>query len=106
MSEQAIIKTGGKQYRVSTGDVLRVEKLEGEAGAAVTFDEVLMLGAGDGATIGTPRVDGAAVSAEIVKHGKGAKVIIYKFRRRKQYRRKRGHRQPFTEVKITEIKAN
>ncbi len=100
----AVIKTGGKQYRVSEGDRLRVEKLPGDAGAKVTFDEVLMIG-GDKVAVGTPVVKGAKVSAEIVKQGRDKKVIVFKFRRRKNYRRKRGHRQPFTELKITGISA-
>lgn len=98
----AVIKTGGKQYRVSEGDRLRVEKLPGEPGAKVTFDEVLMLG-GDKVAIGTPIVKGAKVSAEIVLQDRDKKVIVFKFKRRKNYRRKRGHRQPFTELKITGI---
>lgn len=100
----AVIKTGGKQYRVAEGDRLRVEKLPGEAGAKVTFEEVLMIG-GEKVAIGTPTVKGAKVSAEIVQQGRDKKVIVFKFRRRKNYRRKRGHRQPFTELKITGISA-
>jgi large subunit ribosomal protein L21 len=100
----AVIKTGGKQYRVSEGDRLRVEKLPGEPGAQVTFDEVLMIG-GEKVAIGTPVVKGAKVRAEIVTQGRDKKVIVFKFRRRKNYRRKRGHRQPFTELKITGISA-
>ena len=100
----AVIKTGGKQYRGSEGDRLRVEKLPGEPGAQVTFDEVLMIG-GEKVAIGTPVVKGAKVRAEIVTQGRDKKVIVFKFRRRKNYRRKRGHRQPFTELKITGISA-
>lgn len=100
----AVIKTGGKQYRVSEGDRLRVEKLPGEPGAQVTFDEVLMIG-GEKVAVGTPVVAGAKVRAEIVTQGRDKKVIVFKFRRRKNYRRKRGHRQPFTELKITSISA-
>ena len=100
----AVIKTGGKQYRVSEGDRLRGEKLPGEPGAQVTFDEVLMIG-GEKVAIGTPVVKGAKVRAEIVTQGRDKKVIVFKFRRRKNYRRKRGHRQPFTELKITGISA-
>jgi large subunit ribosomal protein L21 len=100
----AVIKTGGKQYRVSEGDRLRVEKLPGEPGAQVTFDEVLMIG-GEKVAVGTPVVKGAKVRAEIVTQGRDKKVIVFKFRRRKNYRRKRGHRQPFTELKITSISA-
>lgn len=104
MSEQAIIRTGGKQYRVAKGDVLRVEKLGGDVGAKVEFDDVLMVGAGDGAKVGTPTVNGAKVTAEIKRHGRGKKLIVYKFRRRKQYRRKNGHRQAFTEIEVKAIK--
>lgn len=99
----AVIKTGGKQYRVAANDTLEVEKIEGEAGATVEFSEVLMLG-GDGAVkIGTPTVSGAKVVAEVVVQGRGDKVIAFKKRRRKNSRRKRGHRQWLTTVKIKEI---
>lgn len=100
----AVIKTGGKQYRVQQGDRLRVEKLVGDVGGSVTLNEVLMIG-GDKVVIGTPMVSGAKVTAEIVAQDRDKKVIIFKFRRRKNYRRKRGHRQPFTELKITGISA-
>ncbi len=100
----AVIKTGGKQYRVQQGDRLRVEKLAGDVGGNVTLNEVLMIG-GDKVVIGTPMVSGAKVTAEIVAQDRDKKVIIFKFRRRKNYRRKRGHRQPFTELKITGISA-
>ena len=100
----AVIKTGGKQYRVAQGDRLRVEKLPGDVGANVTFDEVLLIG-GDKVSVGTPLVKGAKVTAEIVAQDRAKKVIIFKFRRRKNYRRKRGHRQPFTEIKITGVSA-
>ncbi|MGB1699050.1 MAG: 50S ribosomal protein L21 [Nannocystaceae bacterium] len=103
MSEQAIIKTGGKQYRISKGEKVRIDRIEGDEGAGVEFDQVLFVGAGDDAKIGTPIIAGAKVSAEIVKQGRGPKLIVYKFRRRKNYRRKRGHRQHFTEIKITGI---
>lgn len=105
MSDQAIIKTGGKQYRVAVGDKLRIEKLATDVGATVDFDEVLLVGSGDGVKVGTPMVDGAKVSAVVKNHGRGKKLIVYKFRRRKNYRRKNGHRQPFTEVEITAISA-
>lgn len=101
--DTAIIKTGGKQYRVKNGDTLRVEKLAGEPGAKIEFGEVLLVGEGDGVKIGTPFVDGAKVTGEIVRQGKGPKLIVYKYRRRKNYRRKNGHRQPFTEIKITGV---
>jgi large subunit ribosomal protein L21 len=103
MSEQAIIKTGGKQYRINKGDKVRIDRIDGEEGAGVEFDQVLLMGSGDGTKIGTPILVGAKVSAEIVRQGKGPKLIVYKFRRRKNYRRKRGHRQHFTEIKITGI---
>ena len=103
VSDQAIFKTGGKQYRISTGDKLRIDRIAGDEGAGIEFDEVLLVGTGDGVKVGTPTVSGAKVSAEIVRQGKGPKLIVYKFRRRKNYRRKRGHRQHFTEVKITGI---
>jgi large subunit ribosomal protein L21 len=100
----AVIKTGGKQYRVAADDVLTVEKIAGEAGAKVEFGEVLMVG-GEGAAvkIGAPLVSGAIVKAEVVEQGRGPKVIAFKKRRRKNSRRKRGHRQELTTVKITEI---
>ena len=100
----AVIKTGGKQYRVAAGDKLRVEKLEGAIGDAVTFGEVLLLGGTDGAEVGRPLVAGAAVEAKITGQGKGEKIIIFKFRRRKNYRRKTGHRQLYTAVEITGIR--
>lgn len=100
----AVIRTGGKQYRVTEGDRLRVEKLPGEVGLDITLDEVLMLG-GDKVAIGKPLVAGAKVMARIVAQDRDKKVIVFKFRRRKNYRRKRGHRQPFTELKITGVSA-
>ena len=100
----AVIKTGGKQYRVNEGDRLRVEKLEGAVGDFVEFPEVLMLG-GETVAVGMPLVSGAKVSAQIVGQGLGKKIIVFKMRRRKRYRRKNGHRQPFTELKVTAISA-
>ncbi|WP_244924022.1 50S ribosomal protein L21 [Enhygromyxa salina] len=105
MSDQAIIKTGGKQYRVAVGDKLRIEKLSAEVGGSVEFGEVLLVGSGDDAQIGTPLVAGAKVSGLVKSHGRGKKLIVYKFRRRKNYRRKNGHRQSYTEVEITGISA-
>jgi len=100
----AVIKTGGKQYRVAADDVLTVEKLAGEPGSKVEFGEVLMVGGnGAGVKIGAPLVSGALVKAEVVEQGRGPKVIAFKKRRRKNSRRKRGHRQELTTVKITEI---
>jgi len=100
---QAIVRTGGKQYRVEPGAVLRVEKLAGEVGGQVELPEVLLLGTGTDAQIGTPLVAGATVKGTITAHGRGPKLIVYKFRRRKNYRRKMGHRQAYTEIKIDEI---
>lgn len=100
----AVIKTGGKQYRVSEGDRIRVEKLPGDVGAEVSFDEVLMLG-GDKVAVGKPLVSGASVQAKIVAQDRAKKIIIMKYRRRKNYRRKQGHRQPFTELVITGVTA-
>ena len=100
----AVFKTGSKQYRVENGDKLRVEKLPGVVGEAVTFDDVLLVN-GDVLKLGKPNVSGAKVEARIVNQGLGPKIIIFKFRRRKNYRRKRGHRQPFTALEITNIVA-
>lgn len=101
----AVIKTGGKQYRVAEGETLRVEKLKADEGATVDFDQVLLVGAGDDVKIGAPLVEGGKVSAEVVRHGRGDKIEIIKFKRRQNYKRKQGHRQDFTEVKITGISA-
>ena len=98
----AIIKTGGKQYRVQKGDEFRVEKLDAKEGDKVVFDEVVAVG-GDKLVVGTPFVEGCKVTAEVLEQGKGDKVIIYKYKAKKDYRRKNGHRQPFTLVKITDI---
>jgi large subunit ribosomal protein L21 len=100
----AVIKTGGKQYRVKAGDVINVEKLAGEAGDTITLDEVLMLG-GDDVKVGAPLIDGAKVEAEIVEQGRGKKIIVFKKRRRQNYRRKKGHRQDLTTLKINKISA-
>lgn len=99
----AVIATGGKQYRVAQGDVLRVEKLDAEAGAAVEFDNVLLVGSGEDVRIGTPVVDGARVTATVRGHGRGDKISIIKFRRRKHHRKQMGHRQHYTELEITSI---
>lgn len=101
----AVIKTGGKQYKVAAGDEIRVETLEGEPGASVRFDEVLMVGEGENATVGAPTVAGAAVEGEIVDQVRAPKVIVFKKRRRKNSRRKRGHRQHLTVVRIKDIQA-
>ena len=99
----AVIRTGGKQYRVAEGDVVRVEKLDGAPGDKVTFDEILFFG-GETPKFGSPLVSGAKVSGEIVTQARDKKIIIFKFKKRKKYRRKAGHRQSFTAVKITEVK--
>ncbi len=101
---QAIIETGGKQYKVAEGDVLFIEKLEAEAGEGVVFDKVLAI-LGDEAKIGTPVVEGAKVDATIMKNGKGKKIRIFKFKAKKGYRRRQGHRQPYTKVQIGKIHA-
>ncbi|MCL1924448.1 MAG: 50S ribosomal protein L21 [Defluviitaleaceae bacterium] len=97
----AIIKTGGKQYKVSEGDVIRVEKLEVEGD--YTFNEVLAISKDDALTFGTPTVSGASVSASVVNQGKHKKVIVYKFKKKKGFHKKKGHRQPYTELKINSI---
>ncbi|WP_031554375.1 50S ribosomal protein L21 [Parvularcula oceani] len=99
----AVVKTGAKQYRVASGDVIKVEKLDGEAGDSVTLDEVLMLG-GDNPQIGAPTVAGASVTASIVEQARDKKVIVFKKRRRQNYRRKKGHRQHMTVLRIEDIK--
>ncbi len=99
----AVIKTGGKQYKVAAGDYLKVEKLEGEVGSQVVIDKILMLADGDEVTIGSPLVAGAKVNATVLSHGKADKVMIFKFHRRKHYRKTQGHRQSFTEIQIDDI---
>ena len=99
----AIIETGGKQYKVTEGDTLFIEKLASEAGENVTFDKVLAVIDGDKITVGTPVVEGAKVDASVVKNGKGKKVIVFKYKPKKGYRRKQGHRQPYTKVTIGKI---
>ena len=98
----AVIKTGGKQYRVAKGDKLRIEKLPAAVGETVTFGEVLLIG-GESITLGKPLVAGAKVEAKVVGQDRAKKIIVFKFRRRKNYRRKNGHRQPFTAIEITGI---
>jgi large subunit ribosomal protein L21 len=100
----AVIKTGGKQYKVAQGDRLRVEKLAANVGETVTFDQVLLVG-GEALKIGAPLVAGAKVEAKVVAQDREKKIIVFKFRRRKNYRRKNGHRQPFTALEITGITA-
>ncbi|WP_027857413.1 50S ribosomal protein L21 [Marinobacterium jannaschii] len=101
----AVIVSGGKQYRVKEGQTLKLEKLAVEAGSNVEFDRVLLVGNGDDVKVGLPTVDGAKVTAEVVTHGRGKKVNILKFKRRKHHMKRQGHRQWFTEVKITGISA-
>lgn len=101
----AILETGGKQYKIQPGEVLRVEKLAGNVGDPVAFDKVLMLGNEDEVRVGTPLVDGARVTGRIVNQDKGRKIVIFKFKRRKGYRLKKGHRQLFTAVQIDAIEA-
>lgn len=99
----AVLKTGGKQYKVSEGDVIQVEKLEGNVGDAVTLDQVLMVGEDDNVQVGSPFLDGSAVTAEIVEQYKDKKILVFKKHRRKNYRRKNGHRQLVTRIKVTGI---
>ena len=101
----AIIETGGKQYKVTEGDTLFIEKLEAEAGQAITFDKVLAILDGDKATFGAPVVEGASVAATVVKNGKGKKDRIFKYNPKKGYRKRQGHRQPYTKVQIGAIQA-
>ncbi|MBW1885311.1 MAG: 50S ribosomal protein L21 [Deltaproteobacteria bacterium] len=99
----AVIRSGGKQYRVNPGGCVRVEKLEGEVGSSVTLDDVLMVGEGGDVKIGAPTVDGARVTGTIVAQGRGPKLTIFKMKRRKGYRRKHGHRQDYTEIRVDQI---
>jgi large subunit ribosomal protein L21 len=101
----AIVKSGGKQYRVKPGDVVRLEALEGEVGSTVTLGDVLLLGGDDGVKVGAPLVESAKVEATVVEHGRGAKIRVFKYKKRKHYRRTRGHRQSFTAVRIDNILA-
>ena len=101
----AIIETGGKQYKVSEGDVVFIEKLDVEENAEITFDKVLLAGEGDTVKVGTPTVEGATVSAKVLKNGKAKKVIVFKMKRKKNERKRRGHRQPYTKVEITAVNA-
>ncbi|RCU49939.1 MULTISPECIES: 50S ribosomal protein L21 [Corallincola] len=101
----AVFQSGGKQHRVAEGQTVRLEKLDAETGATIEFDKVLMVANGEDIKVGAPYVDGSKITAEIVTHGRGAKVKIVKFRRRKHSRKQMGHRQWFTEVKITGISA-
>jgi len=104
-SMYAVIATGGKQYRVEAGSVLRIEKLAAEPGTEVKFDQVLLVGSGESVKVGAPLLGGASVSATVEKHGQGDKVSVVKFRRRKHYLRMKNHRQKYTEIKVTGINA-
>ncbi len=101
----AVIATGGKQYKVTKGETLRVEKLDGDEGSTVKLDNVLMVADGDKVSVGTPTLDKASVTAKIMAHGRGEKLEIIKFRRRKNSRTQAGHRQSYTEIEVTDIKA-
>lgn len=101
----AIIKTGGKQYRVNEGDILFIEKLEAEEGKSVTFDEIMAVGKDDGVVVGTPNVAGAKVTAKVLKTGKAKKITVFTYRPKKGSKRKMGHRQPYTKVQIESITA-
>ena len=101
----AVVKTGGKQYRVAKDDVLTIEKLDGEAGAVIELEQVLAINDGKGLTIGTPMVDGARVAATVLEQKKGEKVLIFKKKRRQNYRRTKGHRQQLTVIRISDILA-
>jgi large subunit ribosomal protein L21 len=101
--EYAIIKTGGKQYRVAPGDVLNIEKLDGEPGTKLKFDEVLMTARDGSVQVGTPTVAGAQVTAEVIRQGRAKKILVFKKKRRKNYRRRQGHRQSLTTVRVAAI---
>lgn len=101
----AVVATGGKQYKVEEGDILRVEKLTGDVGSQIAFDNVLIFSDGENVKIGQPDVDGVTVHGQIVAQGKNKKILVFKYKRRKRYRRKQGHRQPFTAVRIDRIEA-
>ena len=101
----AIIRTGGKQYRVETGDVVRVERLEGAVGSTVTLEEVLFVGGDGEPRVGSPRIEGAAVVGTVVEQDRDAKIRVFKYKKRKHYRRTRGHRQSFTAVRIDAVRA-
>lgn len=100
---RAIIETGGKQFAVAPNQTIRVPSLAGDPGDRVTFDHVLYAAGSDAVHVGSPHVDGASVTAEIVKHGRGRKITVFKYKRRKRYSRKKGHRQDFTELRVTDV---
>ena len=101
----AVVNTGGKQYKVKAGDILRVEKIPGDVGSPVTFDKVLMVADGEEVTVGQPVLENTSVKGTIVEQGKARKIIVFKYKRRKRFRRKQGHRQAFTAVKIESIES-
>jgi large subunit ribosomal protein L21 len=101
----AVVNTGGKQYKVQKGETLRIEKIPGEVGSQVTFDKVLMVADGENVRVGQPLLEKAAVLASIVEQDKAKKIIVFKYKRRKRYRRKQGHRQPYTAIRIDGIEA-
>ncbi|MBL8491421.1 MAG: 50S ribosomal protein L21 [Rhodocyclaceae bacterium] len=101
----AVIKTGGKQYRVVAGEKIKVEQMPADVGAEIILDQVLMVGEGESVKVGTPTVAGAKVTAKVLAHGRGPKVMIFKMRRRKHYQKHQGHRQNFTEIQISDISA-
>lgn len=105
MSQWAVVKTGGKQYLVRSGQKLRIEKLDAQEGAKIIFGEVLLISDDKKTEIGTPRIQGAKVEAKVLKQGRGKKVIVFRYHSKTRYRKKKGHRQPFTEVEITKIAA-
>ncbi len=100
----AVVRSGGKQYRVSQGGSIRVERLPGEVGSSVTLDDVLMIGGESDVKIGTPKVDGAQITGTIVAQGRGDKIRVFKMKRRKGYRRTQGHRQDYTEIRVDDIR--
>ncbi|SDZ34311.1 LSU ribosomal protein L21P [Proteiniborus ethanoligenes] len=99
----AVIETGGKQYRVQEGDTIFVEKVAGNEGEALSFDKVLLISNDEDIKVGKPYVDGVSVNGTILEHGKAKKIVVFKFKRKKDYRKKQGHRQPYTKVKIEKI---
>ena len=103
MSKYAIVATGGKQYRVETGDTIRVESLPGDGGDTVNLDNVLLISQDGEVTVGNPNVSGAKVTAELVNHGRDKKIIVFKYKSKTRYRRRNGHRQSYTELKVTDI---
>ncbi len=103
MSDYAIVQTGGKQYRVSTGDTIRVESVAGDIGDTVELSDVRLIASGGQVTLGRPKVDGARVVAEITERGKGKKIVVFKYKAKVRYRRKKGHRQQYTDLTVTDI---